>query len=136
MTVAAAAATVRVAPLSDVTSAVPDCVVAAWVDTRTGAVRDQHVVREAPFIAAALDAATEVMRSRERPPRMVLLSQRHVHIFHRMTADPHRVLVVICERSANIGLAVALVRSFADAVDVRGSGSAAEGQRGPVEAAR
>lgn len=107
------------APLSEVANAVPGCVVAAWVDTRTGAVRDQHVVAEASFIASALDAATEVMRSRERPPRMVLLSQRHVHIFYRLSADPHRVLIVICERSANIGLAVALVRSFADAVDAR-----------------
>ena len=105
--------------LAEISSAVPDCVVAAWVDTRTGAVRDQHVARPDPFVAAALEAATEVMRSRERPPRMVLLSRRHVHMFHRMTSDPHRVLVVICERSPNIGLAVALVRSFAEAEAAR-----------------
>lgn len=101
--------------LAEISGQVPDCVVAAWVDTRTGAVRERHVERPATFIDAALEAATEVMRSRERPPRMVLLSARHVHMFHRMAHDPHRVLVVICERSPNIGLAVALVRSFADA---------------------
>jgi hypothetical protein len=101
--------------LPQIASAVPDCVVAAWVDTRTGAVRDQHVLGEPGFVGTALEAATEVMRSRERPPRMVLLSARHVYMFHRMVSDPHRVLVVICERSANIGLAVALVRSFAEA---------------------
>lgn len=99
--------------LGEISNAVPDCVVAAWVDTRTGAVRDHHAVRDDAFIPAALEAATEVMRSRERPPRMVLLSARHVHMFHRMAHDPHRVLVVICERSPNIGLAVALVRTFA-----------------------
>ncbi len=102
-------------PLAEIAGAVPDCVVAAWVDTRTGAVREQHVVRDDGFIAAALDVATEVMASRERPPRMVLLSARHVYMFHRVANDPHRVLVVICERSPNIGLAVALVRSFAEA---------------------
>lgn len=101
--------------LDEISNAVPDCVVAAWVDTLSGAVRAQHVARAEAFIPAALEAATEVMRSRERPPRMVLLSARHVHMFHRMASDPHRVLVVICERSANIGLAVALVRTFAEA---------------------
>jgi hypothetical protein len=101
--------------LAEISDAVPDCVVAAWVDTRTGAVRDRHVVRDDGFVAAALEAAIEVMASRERPPRMVLLSARHVYMFHRIANDPHRVLVVICERSLNIGLAVALVRSYAEA---------------------
>jgi hypothetical protein len=94
---------------------VPDCVVAAWVDTRTGAVLAQHARSADPFVAQALDAATEVMRSRERPPRMVLLSARHVHIVQRAARDANRVLVVICERSANLGLAVAIVRSLLDA---------------------
>ncbi|MBC7978880.1 MAG: hypothetical protein H7138_28175 [Myxococcales bacterium] len=102
-------------PLAEISGAVPDCVVAAWVDTRTGAVREQHVARDDGFIATALEVATEVMASRERPPRMVLLSAGHVYMFHRVANDPHRVLVVICERSSNIGLAVAFVRSFAEA---------------------
>jgi hypothetical protein len=101
--------------LVEIAGAVPDCVVAAWVDIRTGAVREQHVVFPDPWIPSALDAAIEAMRSRERPPRMVLLSARHVHMFHRVANDPHRVLVVICSRSPNIGLAVALVRSYAGA---------------------
>ena len=98
--------------LPDIAGAVRDCIVAAWIDTRTGAVLERHVLRDGPLVATALDAATEVMRSRERPPRMVLLSPRHVHIVQRLPADPRRALVVICERSPNIGLALALVRAF------------------------
>jgi hypothetical protein len=101
--------------LAVIAARVPDCVVAAWVDIRTGAVLAQHALRSDPFIAHALDAATEVMRSRERPPRMVLMSARHIHIVQRAAHDPNRVLVVICERSANLGLAVALVRALIDA---------------------
>jgi hypothetical protein len=101
-----------VTALPEIAGAVRDCVVAAWLDTRVGAVIEQHVVRAGPFIEPALDAATELMRLGERPPRMVLLSPRHVHILHRTPRDPHRVLAVICERSPNI--AVALVRAFAD----------------------
>jgi hypothetical protein len=100
--------------LEAISERAPGCIIAAWVDTRTGAVLAQHAMRDDPFIAEALDAATEIMRSRERPPRMVLLSARHVHIFHRTAHDPNRVLVVICERSSNLGLAVALVRSLID----------------------
>ncbi|HET9621843.1 MAG TPA: hypothetical protein VFP84_10770 [Kofleriaceae bacterium] len=105
-------------PLADIAAAVRDCVVAAWVDTRTGEVCERVVAdarHDPAFIATALDVATEVMRSRERPPRMVLLSPHHVHIVQRLARDPHRVLVVVCARSANLGLAVALVRSFTDA---------------------
>jgi len=101
-----------VKPLVDIAGAVRDCIVAAWVDTRTGAVLEQHVLRDGPLVATAVGAATEVMRSSERPPRMVLLSARHVHIVQRVAGDPRRALIVICERSPNIGLALALVRAF------------------------
>lgn len=101
--------------LAELAGAVADCIVAAWVDVRTGAVLERHVVRDGPEVGSALDAAAEVMRSRERPPRIVLLSARHIHILQRMADDPRRALVVICERSPNIGLAVALVRTFASA---------------------
>jgi hypothetical protein len=100
--------------LTELADAVRDCIVAAWVDTRTGAVVEKHVVQDGPSIGSALDAATEVMRVRERPPRMVLMSARHVHVIQRLAIDPRRALVVICERSPNIGLTVALVRAFAD----------------------
>lgn len=102
-------------PLPEIAGAVTDCIAAAWVDVRTDAVIEQHVVRDAPLVAQALDAAIEVMRSSERPPRMVMISARHVHIVQRLAADPRRALVVICERSPNLGLAVALVRAFAGA---------------------
>lgn len=102
-------------PLAEIADAVDNCVAAAWVDARTGVVLDRHAGEPDAFVASAIDAATEVLRSHERPPRMVLLSKRHVHIVQRVARDPHRALVVICERSPNIGLAVALVRSFAEA---------------------
>jgi hypothetical protein len=104
-----------VSRLADIASAVTDCIVAAWVDIRTGALLEQHVVRDGPLVAPALDAAAEVMRSRERPPRMVLMSAQHIHIVQRVAHEPRRALVVVCERSPNIGLAVALVRAFAAA---------------------
>ena len=99
--------------LADVTDAVGGCVVAAWLDARTGELVEQCSAAPSDFVAAALDAAAEVMRTRERPPRAVLLSPGHVHIVHRVA---QRLLVVICERTSNLGLAVATVRSFVDAV--------------------
>lgn len=101
--------------LAAITGRVQDCLVAAWVDLRTGAVVAQHPARGEPFVAPALDAAIEAMRSRERPPRMVLLSARHVHVIQRAARDPNRVLVVICRRSPNLGLAVSQVRALLDA---------------------
>jgi hypothetical protein len=104
--------------LADIAGAVLECVVAAWLDARTGDVLERHdmpTALETDFIAPALDVAAEVMRSRERPSRMVLLSPHHVHIVQRIAHDAHRVLVVICARTPNIGLAVAHVRAFADA---------------------
>jgi len=103
--------------LTAIVERVQDCVVAAWVDIRTGNVLAQHPPRNDAFIAPALDAAIEVMRSRERPPRMVLLADRHVHIVQRTARDPNRVLVVICDRSPNLGLAVSIVRMQLEAVD-------------------
>jgi hypothetical protein len=102
--------------LAELAGAVRDCVVAAWIDARTGDVLERHAMPNADDaeVAPALDVAAEVMRSRERPSRMVLLSPRHVHIVQRVARDAHRVLVVICERTPNIGLAVAHVRAFAD----------------------
>jgi hypothetical protein len=104
-----------VTPLGGLADAVRDCVVAAWVDARTGDVLERHVVRDGFDLELALDAATEVMRTTARPRRTVLLSARHVHIVQRLPADRRRVLVVICDRSPNIGFAVAVVRAFVEA---------------------
>jgi hypothetical protein len=101
--------------LTTIVEQVEDCLVAAWVDTRTGSVLDRRAPRDEAFVTEALEAAIEVMRSRERPPRMVLLSEHHTHIVHRAPNDPHRVLVVVCDRSQNLGLAVSLVRMLMDA---------------------
>ncbi|HET9627395.1 MAG TPA: hypothetical protein VFP84_38820 [Kofleriaceae bacterium] len=108
--------------LETISERLGDCIVAAWIDTRTGRVIEQLTPdprlsdspRAADFVASALDAAVEVMRSRERPPRMVLLSAHHVHIVQRAARDAHRVLVVVCERSPNLGLAVSVVRALTE----------------------
>jgi hypothetical protein len=102
-------------PLDGLAGAVRDCIVAAWVDTRTGDVLARHAMRDDLDVELALDAATEVMRSSARPRRAVLLSARHVHIIQRLPSDRRRVLVVICDRSQNIGFAVAVVRAFVEA---------------------
>jgi hypothetical protein len=106
--------------LTTIAERVEDCFVAAWVDTRRGVVLERHAPHEQPFVASALDAAIEVMRTPERPPRMVLLSEHHLHIVQRTAHDPHRVLVVICGRSQNLGLAVSLVRMLMDGAQVEG----------------
>lgn len=102
-------------PLAELALRLEDVVVAAWLDVRTGEVLDQHATCNDLFVSSSLDAATEMMRTRERPPRMVLLAERHVHIVHRTTKDPHRVLVVIMGRTPNLGMALALVRQMAEA---------------------
>jgi hypothetical protein len=101
--------------LETISERVDDCLIAAWVNTRTGQVVDRCSKRDDDFVAEALNSAIEVMRSAERPPRMVLLSDNHVHIIQRTTHDPHRVLVVVCARSPNLGLAVSIVRMTMDA---------------------
>jgi hypothetical protein len=101
--------------LAAIAERVDEVVAAAWVDLRTGEVLERHAPRPELALALALDAAAEIMRSRERPPRVVLLSERHVHIVQRTARDPNRVLVVICDRSTNLGMAVAQVRSMVDA---------------------
>ena len=101
--------------LGELAGTVRDCIVAAWIDARSGGVIEQHIAQPGPHVEPALDAAIEVMRSRARPPRMVLLSANHVHIVQRVPSDRRRVLVVICDRSPNIGFAVALVRAFVHA---------------------
>lgn len=106
-------------PLAEIAGAVRDCVVAAWLDARTGDVLERHDAPGAPdagLVAPALDVAAEVMRAGERPSRVVLLSPHHVHIVQRVGGDATRVLVVICARTPNIGLAVAHVRAFADSI--------------------
>jgi hypothetical protein len=106
--------------LHELADRISDIIVAAWVDARTGIVIEHHTppsptgAHGADFVGSVLDAAGEVMRLRERPPRMVLLAARHVHIVQRTAHDPSRVLVVVCERSANLGMAVSLVRSLVD----------------------
>lgn len=101
--------------LAQIAGELPGCVAAAAVDARTGSVLSQHVTCDDPFIPQAVAVAIEAARTCERPPRMVLLSARHLLILHRTKHDPHRVLVALCTRSPNVGVAVALMSSLAGA---------------------
>ena len=99
--------------LTAIAEHVPDCVVAAWVDARTGEMLHHHA-RSDESAAAVIDPVIEILRSPERPRSLVLLAARRVYIAHKVRRLAHRVLVVVCERSANLGVAVALVRAHAD----------------------
>lgn len=101
--------------VAQIAAELPGCIAAASVDARTGAVLSQHAQSDDPFVAQALAVAIEAARTCERPPRMVLLSERHIQILHRRKREPHCVLVAICTRSPNLGFAVALMSSMIDA---------------------
>lgn len=114
--------------LVELAERVPDCILAAWVDARTGATLERHARRDDAEIDRMLDVVIEIVRSPERPAHTVLLAPRQVFIARRAAGDRHRVIVVVCERSPNLGLAVALVRSAAEAA--RGAGRAALEEEG------
>lgn len=98
--------------LTRIATELPGCVATAAVDARTGTVLSQHVVSDEPVVAQSLAVAIEAARACERPPRMVMLSERYIQILHRRKHDPHCVLVALCTRSPNLGFAVALMSSL------------------------
>jgi len=98
--------------LARIASELPGCVATAAIDTRTGAVLSQHIESDDPFAAQALAVAIEAARACERPPRMVVLSERHIQILQRRKHEPHCVFVALCARSPNLGFAVALMSSL------------------------
>jgi hypothetical protein len=115
--------------LAELVERVDELVVAAWLDTRTGRVLVQRPIEVDPFAAAAIEVAAELLMSPERPARLVLLSADHVHILHRTTDQAHRAVAVVCRRSANLGMMVAIVRSLTDArtrPDDRGATAASQ----------
>lgn len=85
------------------------------MDARTGAILGRCAIRDDGDVELVLETVIEIVRSPERPPHTVLLAPKQVYIARRSLRDLHRVLVVVCARSPNLGLAVALVRSAADA---------------------
>lgn len=101
--------------LAEITERVPNCVVAAWIDARTGGVIEQRAVAETTRVGEVLETVIEIVRSPERPLHAVLLSREHVYITRRARAQAKRVLVVVCGRSPNLGVAIALVRALVDA---------------------
>lgn len=107
------------AALADVVLHVPDCLAAAWIDGRTGELLDRHVASHAN-VDGAVETVIEIIRSAERPQQLVLLGAQLVYIARRVNHDGHRVLVVVCERSSNLGMACAMVRAHTEASDLGG----------------
>ena len=96
--------------LDQVLERVPNSVLAAWIDSRTGATLDRLAAAEAGASATlGLEAVTEIVCSPDRPRRMVQMSASEVYIAQRPVADSHRVLVVVCSRTPNVGISVVLV---------------------------
>lgn len=95
--------------LAEVLERVPDALMAAWIDSRTGDTLEKEITGARESAALGLEAVTEIVCSPDRPRRMVLMSAREVYIAQRPTADSHRVLVVVCSRAPNVALSVVLV---------------------------
>lgn len=105
--------------LEQLAERVPACVTAAWVDVRTGSILEQRTVRDPARVEQVFDAVVELVRSPERPRCTVLLARDHVYIARRPDGQDRHVIVVVCERSPNLGVAVALVNAAADAPEGR-----------------
>ncbi len=95
--------------LDEVIERVPNAMMAAWIDSRSGVTMDQRASGATSSAVVGLEAVTEIVCSPDRPLRMVLMSGSEVYIAQRPTADSHHVLVVVCSRSANFGVSVVLV---------------------------
>ena len=95
--------------LDQVLERVPNSVLAAWIDSRTGATLDRMSAGAGQSATLGLEAVTEIVCSPDRPRRMVLMSASEVYIAQRPAADSHRVLIVVCNRTPNVGISVVLV---------------------------
>jgi hypothetical protein len=101
--------------LEQILERVPNSLLAAWIDSRNGTTLEKLVAGSSGLagvgasVSAGLDAVTEIVCSPDRPRRMVLMSAREVYIAQRPAADSHRVLIVVCQRTPNVGIAVVLV---------------------------
>lgn len=100
--------------LDEVLERIPNAVLAAWIDSRTGetleklAVGPAGLAGVAPGVVAGLEALNEIVCSPDRPRRMVLMSDHEVYIAQRRAADSHHVLIVVCARSPNVAMSVVL----------------------------
>jgi hypothetical protein len=57
-------------------------------------------------------AAIEILRSREKPGQVLVLSDRHVHLYERSPAEPHLAFVLVGERHKNLGSLLAGLRAI------------------------
>jgi hypothetical protein len=95
--------------LDEILERVPNSIMAAWIDSRSGATMDKQALGNRASSSAGLEAVTEIVCSPDRPRRMVLMSDGEVYIAQRPTDDSHHVLVVVCTRSPNVAMSVVLV---------------------------
>lgn len=95
--------------LAEVLERVPNSVLAAWIDSRTGETLERQAAPGRSNSSVGLEAVTEIVCSPDRPRRMVLMSGGEVYIAQRPAPDSHRVLVVVCTRAQNVGISVVLV---------------------------
>lgn len=100
--------------LDEVLERIPNAVLAAWIDSRTGntleklAAGSSGLAGVSAAVLAGLEALNEIVCSPDRPRRMVLMSDHEVYIAQRPAADSHRVLIVVCTRSPNVAMSVVL----------------------------
>jgi hypothetical protein len=57
-------------------------------------------------------AAIEILRSREKPGQVLVLSDRHVHLYERLPVAPHLAFVLVGERPRNLGFLLAGLRAL------------------------
>ncbi|MEZ4401358.1 MAG: hypothetical protein R3B06_15140 [Kofleriaceae bacterium] len=101
--------------LRELADRAPDCLMAAWIDARTGDVAAVHPSDAGARYQDALATSIEIIRSPQRPGRTVMLSADLVYVLQRTASDSSRVLFLLSRRTANLGVVVALVRGLAEA---------------------
>jgi hypothetical protein len=89
------------------------CLVAASVDVVRGEILERRTADGASGVAPddVLLAAIEMLRSAQRPSRLLLLTADHIHLYQRSARVPHLATVVIAKRTTNIGLLISGLRT-------------------------
>jgi hypothetical protein len=85
----------------------PTWVLAARVELRRGAVLERQCAPGGSGIAeedSVLFAAIEMLRSKDAPKRVFLLTEHHVHLYEIAADDPSLATVLVAPRAQNLGL--------------------------------
>ena len=100
-------------------------VLAARVDVRRGEIVERHRVGDGlgEHEDDVLLAALEMLRTQERPRRLFVLSEKHVHLYRRETHEPNLAVVMVAERSLNLGLVLAELGAASNAASAADAAS-------------